>query len=37
MDWIDLDQDEDVRRGLVNAVMKFHVREPRCSGLLRSE
>jgi len=37
MDWIDLAQDEDVRRGLMNEVMKFHVRELRSSGLLRSE
>jgi hypothetical protein len=36
MDWIDLAQD-DVRRGLVNAVMKFRVRELRSSGLLRDE
>ena len=36
MDWIDLAQD-DVRRGLVNAVMNFRVRELRCSGLLRGE
>ena len=37
MDWIDLAQDEDVQRGLVNVVMNFHVRELRSSGLLRSE
>jgi hypothetical protein len=34
MDWTDLAQDEDVRRGLVNAVMNFRVRELRSSGLL---
>jgi len=37
MDWIDLAQVEDVRRGLVNAVMNFRVWELRFSGLLRGE
>ena len=37
MDWIDLAQNEGVRRGLVNAVMNFPVRDLRSSGLLHGE
>lgn len=37
MDWIDLFQDEDVRRGLVNAVMNSHVGEMGSSALLHGE